>query len=90
MSVRDRINSMNSLITEETLAAKEAKEAEDSIKRMKSRHSDLSLKFSRGDSETSFKSQGSGRSGSLRSISSESSLKSPLQLPGMVTEKGGV
>jgi hypothetical protein len=72
-SVKDRISKMNTIITEETA---KAKEPEKPIRSQSS--SDVSLRF---------KSRGSDKY--LRSRSSDISSKSPLQLPGMETEKGG-
>ena len=69
---------MNTLITEETAKAQEPEKPIRSS-------SDLSLKFR--TSQSSLKSRGSENS--IRSRSSELSLQSPLQLPGMETEKGG-
>ena len=71
-SVKDRISKMNSFIIEETAKAQEPE------KPLRSRSSDISLRFKSRGSETSIKSR-----------SSDLSLKSPLQLPGMETEKGG-
>lgn len=80
MSVKDRISKMNNIITEETAKAQEPERP------IRSQSSDVSLRFKRG-SDASIKSRGSVTS--LRSRSSDLSMKSPLQLPGMETEKGG-
>ena len=73
MSVKDRISKMNSIITEETDKAKDPE-------RIKPQNSDVALRYRTGS--TSSLKRGANRA-------SDPSMKAPLQLPGMETEKGG-
>lgn len=61
-----------------SIITEETAKAQEPEKPIRSQSSDISLKFKSRGSDTSLKSKGS-----------DLSMKSPLQLPGMETEKGG-
>ena len=92
MSVKDRISSMNTRITKATVEATDdpdtslqALKARSSNGSIKSRGSDISL--TSRDSQASLRSRGSV--GSFKSRGSDISMKTPLKLAGMESEKGG-
>ena len=82
MSVRDRINSMNTLISEATIEA--CDHPDTSLKALKARAPVPLYKINGADT-----SPRSRRAQRLAMPKSGSDKKAPLQLPGMRTEKGG-